>query len=795
MSNLSTATHFCFSCGREIRLSSTAAPSLICEICEARHGGRSDPAYVLRPRDGQPIGPLTREQVIVELKRGGVGAEDLISESGDRFDRLDHHPHFLSYFIPESEEAQELSAAQEEHSHKQASIQRDKLTAPIKRLARIAVMIGVPVGVFLAIKFLVPAEMKDALADRARAAYDDAASRVDKAIDEEAAVEQLRANTELPGQEMIAGLQAKWPEVTEGSSVLAERGWGGLLAGTRAAVTSAETDFEQAIARNADDPLALSGLAVAYTITSRGQGEKSQHSLTALERARLLGTDEGLVLRGQSGMAASSGAYVQGLESADACLKATPDDGYCLFYKGVAQLGMGGASKAEVSLSAAEAALPEAPAVPVQLALARLELGNFAAAIGPLETFAAANPNDADTLAMMAGIWLDMGDGAKALAYAAQAAALDAAQLEARAMQGTLLLHLKGDAGGALGVLKPLIPMERLRRIDNWRQIVVHASHAARMSGDTKTALEYAELALGGQNGNGPARLAQARARIDSGDKARAEEAFKAAELSDLSKLERARFLYAEGRYYLEQDRMSAAKDAFDDAVSEFADWGPATLALAMAHVSVDNPMQAADTLGRLYDKDLGRAARKGIVHDVWVDTIDPGTIARVMRPKFEADARLSVKLSQSVGILHAVRCLDGGGNCDAAINQLGAAIQSDDADIYSRAFLGRILMNRGDYRGALNHFERALARDDTKAILLALQGRCLYALGKTDEAAGVFKKAYNITENSPGVYFHHGEALKQVGDVEGAKEAYQRALRIDPDDVTSRGRLLALGG
>lgn len=791
------ANHFCFACGREIKLAVGSPVSLICGVCEARHGGRTAPTYTLRPVGGNAIGPLSREQVTDELKRGAVGPEDHISESGDDFTRLDHHPHFLAYFIPESPQAEELAEAVAEYSRRQSGMQREKAMAPVRTIVRWATAIGVPILVFGVVKFAVPDSVKDAAISGISTVWDQAALQLRKATDEEAAMADLRANMEVPGDELVAALQAKWPAVEEGSVALTQRGWENLLAGTRAGVSAAGSDFEQAVARSPDDVPALSGLAVAYTILGRGEGELSLNALVALDRARVLGTDPVALERAQAGMSVASGAKVQAMESAQECLKMAEGDGLCLYYLGASQLALGAYDKAAETLLEARGALGPRPGVELALARARLRLGDYAQAVPALEAHAAANPNDSDTLAMMAEIWRELGQGSKALDYATRASSLDSGQLRARALQGTLQLYIQGNARGAFTTLKLLIDTEGFRRLEDWRQIAVYASHAARLAGDNAAALELAKLALDGAPASGPARMAQSMALQASGDAAAAEEALQLADTSDLSALESARFHFNAGEFFRGQDRQAAASGAYGDAVTEAPQWAVGSLGLAMSHISAENAIQAADALGRLYDKDIRRSVRQDPVHSIWVQPIDIGEISRAAQPLFRNDARLSIQLPQVMGILHAVGCLSygDGGRCGLALGQLAAAVEADDADVISHAFAGRIKLLQGNYAGALAHFDRVLARDDKKALLLAMQGRCLYAVGRKADGDKAFRKAYNVSENDPGVYYHHGEALLAAGDRAGAQERFELTLKLDPSDVTTRGRLLALGG
>lgn len=561
-------------------------------------------------------------------------------------------------------------------------------------------------------------------------------------------------------------------------------------------MVEARGDFERAVARSPDEVPALTGLAVAYTLLGRGDSALNQRALLAMDRARVLGGDPLALERAQAAMSVASGAAVQAMEGAQECLKLAAGDGLCLYYLGASELALGAYDRAVDSLGRARGALGPRPGVEVSLARARLGLGDYAQAVPVLEAHAAANPEDPDTLAMMAAIWRELGQGRKALDYAVRAAALDSDLLRARALAGTLQLYVQGSPRVAFTTLSALTEEEGFRRLEGWRQVAVDASHAARLSGDTAAALALAELALEGAPASAPGRMAQAMARWASGDAGGAEEALQMADTSDLPAIEVARFHFGAGELFRAQDRQAAASGAYGDAVGAAPEWAVGSLGLAMSRIAAGNAVQAADALGRLYDKDIRRSVRRDPVYQIWVQPIDIGAISRAAQPLFRDDARLSIQLPQVMGVLHAVGCLSygDGARCGLALGQLAEAIEASDADVVAHAFAGRIKLLQGNYAGALAHFERVLAKDDKKALLLAMQGRCLYALGRAADGDKAFKKAYNVSDREPGVYYQHGEALLAAGDRAGARERFEALLELDPSDVTTRGRLLALG-
>jgi tetratricopeptide (TPR) repeat protein len=56
--------------------------------------------------------------------------------------------------------------------------------------------------------------------------------------------------------------------------------------------------------------------------------------------------------------------------------------------------------------------------------------------------------------------------------------------------------------------------------------------------------------------------------------------------------------------------------------------------------------------------------------------------------------------------------------------------------------------------------------------------------MGRLDEAAAVLKNAVPVNPDSPQTYNNLGDVLAQMGDVAGAREAFDDAIRAQPDFI-----------
>jgi adenylate cyclase len=156
-------------------------------------------------------------------------------------------------------------------------------------------------------------------------------------------------------------------------------------------------------------------------------------------------------------------------------------------------------------------------------------------------------------------------------------------------------------------------------------------------------------------------------------------------------------------------------------------------------------------------------------------------------------------------------------------------AVALDGADAEARSLLGHVLWRRGDYEGALSEAERALAtapnlafahqtlgatlifsgrpkegvaaiersirldpRDPRSAVRLGRMALGLYFSAEYAAAVDVAKRAIRSYPEFPNPYRWLAAALGQLGRIEEAKEALERAIAILPAafERTVRGRV-----
>ena len=106
---------------------------------------------------------------------------------------------------------------------------------------------------------------------------------------------------------------------------------------------------------------------------------------------------------------------------------------------------------------------------------------------------------------------------------------------------------------------------------------------------------------------------------------------------------------------------------------------------------------------------------------------------------------------------------------------------------------LGNLLLARGEVAGALRRFDRAAALNPAAAPPLVNAGTCLFRLDRLDEAAHRFAAAVGRDAANFEGWANLAEARRQLGDRDGAREAYDKALALRPGDRRLRARAQSL--
>jgi adenylate cyclase len=123
-------------------------------------------------------------------------------------------------------------------------------------------------------------------------------------------------------------------------------------------------------------------------------------------------------------------------------------------------------------------------------------------------------------------------------------------------------------------------------------------------------------------------------------------------------------------------------------------------------------------------------------------------------------------------------------------------AVGLDGADAEARTFLGEMLLYRGDREGALAEAERALAMSPNLAGAHGWRGAVLIFSGRADEGLASLRTSIRLDPRGPVLRLNHvAIGLYLSREYEAATEAARRGIRSNPDfPSTYRWLAAALG-
>ncbi|SMC22441.1 Tfp pilus assembly protein PilF [Desulfacinum hydrothermale DSM 13146] len=149
--------------------------------------------------------------------------------------------------------------------------------------------------------------------------------------------------------------------------------------------------------------------------------------------------------------------------------------------------------------------------------------------------------------------------------------------------------------------------------------------------------------------------------------------------------------------------------------------------------------------------------------------------------------------------------------NLERARTCFEMALEKDPANAKAHNNLGVLAWQQGDLNGALAHLDKALDLAPTDGEILLNAARALGAAGHCDTASQlleVYLSAHpqeadvweeyrelvrqsvqawrpdNLDAKVAGIYVEMGRRLADAGDVQGAAEAFARAVRLDPENA-----------
>ena len=117
-----------------------------------------------------------------------------------------------------------------------------------------------------------------------------------------------------------------------------------------------------------------------------------------------------------------------------------------------------------------------------------------------------------------------------------------------------------------------------------------------------------------------------------------------------------------------------------------------------------------------------------------------------------------------------------------------------DSAEVNAERAAANLAESAGDLQAASTQFDAALKADPTNSDTILEWARFQLRHGGAGVAAPRLERAVRDLPAVAGLWAELGEARSGVSDVAGAREAYQRALMLDPAEATAAAGLKKLG-
>ncbi len=120
------------------------------------------------------------------------------------------------------------------------------------------------------------------------------------------------------------------------------------------------------------------------------------------------------------------------------------------------------------------------------------------------------------------------------------------------------------------------------------------------------------------------------------------------------------------------------------------------------------------------------------------------------------------------------------------------AAIKKNPSDVDAHLQMGIIVAKAGDYKEAMKYFDKVLSMQPKNAAALNNRGNIFMIKDKYKEAIKAYRAAVRISPKDADLWVNLARAYKATKNIKGAKAAFIKAKKLDPD-VKNRHRALAL--
>ncbi len=121
-----------------------------------------------------------------------------------------------------------------------------------------------------------------------------------------------------------------------------------------------------------------------------------------------------------------------------------------------------------------------------------------------------------------------------------------------------------------------------------------------------------------------------------------------------------------------------------------------------------------------------------------------------------------------------------------------GRAIQFYEESSGDEAYIKKadLFLKNERYEPALEAYSEYLKRDENNHRVLKEKAKCLLELGRKEEALNHIKKSISIDPQDDEKWFILGDLMEDKGQTDDAKEAFQNAVKLNPENKDAENRL-----
>ena len=240
------------------------------------------------------------------------------------------------------------------------------------------------------------------------------------------------------------------------------------------------------------------------------------------------------------------------------------------------------------------------------------------------------------------------------------------------------------------------------------------------------------------------------------------------------------------GKILLEEGRLSAAGEQFEETLRIYPDYAP-------AHNNLGNVLRETGRLSdamEQYRQALRINPNYAEAHYNLGNALQQtGPLPEAMQ-QYEQALRIQPNYAEAHNNLGNI--LSQTGQLPEAVEQLEQALQIKPAYAEAHNNLGNTLLLMGRNSEAIEQFNEALQIKPDETTHYNLAGALLQA-GRFDDAIGQYEQALQLKPDYAEAQNNLGAALLQEGRLLEAEEHFKQALRIRPDYADARGNLARL--